>query len=146
MKNVNTKQKDRERRENTLLSKKKENRQRDTSIEEVYTKVRIKHYQNFVKNKNVCFLQSQNLIPLIPENLPSSSCLTATKIKSAFPVPHYYSTNINTTLLIPKKIKKKISDLSLLSRFLFCRLPSEFCIPRQNQSQTLTPHSPTLQH
>jgi isopenicillin N synthase-like dioxygenase len=75
----------REKREYIALKEERKNRQRDTSIEEVYTKVRIKHYQNFVKNKNVCFLQSQNLIPLIPENLPSSSCLTATKIKSAFP-------------------------------------------------------------
>jgi hypothetical protein len=97
----------REKREYYAFKEERKNRQRDTLIEQVYTKVRIKHYQNFVKKKNVCFLQSQNLIPIIPVNLPSSSCLTATKIKSAFPVPRYYSTNIKNTLLIPKKIRKK---------------------------------------
>jgi hypothetical protein len=132
----------REKREYIALKEERKNRQRNTSIEEVYTKVRIKHYQNFVKNKNVCFLQSQNLIPLIPENLPSSSCLTATKIKSAFPVPHYYSTNINTTLLIPKKIKKK--DFRLVSPFKIPILPTAFRVlypppkPISNPNPTFT--------
>jgi hypothetical protein len=128
----------REKREYIALIEERKNRQRDILNKEVYTKIRIKHYQNFVKNKNLCFLQSQNLIPLIPENLPASSCLTATKIKSAFPVPRYYSTNINTTLLIPKKIKKK--DFRLVSPFKIPTLPTAFRVVYPPPKPILNPN------
>ena len=128
----------REKREYIALIEERKNRQRDIFNKEVYTKIRIKHYQNFVKNKNLCFLQSQNLIPLIPENLPASSCLTATKIKSAFPVPRYYSTNINTTLLIPKKIKKK--DFRLVSPFKIPTLPTAFRVVYPPPKPILNPN------
>jgi hypothetical protein len=128
----------REKREYIALIEERKNRQRDILNKEVYTKIRIKHYQNFVKNKNLCFLQSQNLIPLIPENLPASSCLTATKIKSSFPVPRYYSTNINTTLLIPKKIKKK--DFRLVSPFKIPTLPTAFRVVYPPPKPILNPN------
>jgi hypothetical protein len=128
----------REKREYIALIEERKNRQRDILNKEVYTKIRIKHYQNFVKNKNLCFLQSQNLIPLIPENLPASSCLTATKIKSAFPVPRYYSTNINTTLLIPKKIK--IKDFRLVSPFKIPTLPTAFRVVYPPPKPILNPN------
>ena len=128
----------REKREYIALIEERKNRQRDILNKEVYTKIRIKHYQNFVKNKNLCFLQSQNLIPLIPENLPASSCLTATKIKSSFPVPRYYSTNINTTLLIPKKIK--IKDFRLVSPFKIPTLPTAFRVVYPPPKPILNPN------
>ena len=78
------------------------------------------------------------MIPLIPENLPASSCLTATKIKSAFPVPRYYSTNINTTLLIPKKIKKK--DFRLVSPFKIPTLPTAFRVVYPPPKPILNPN------